>query len=49
MAAAIIAMIWRGMLIGVSLRATPVKFVVPDLALPVALQFGLWLFLLFAN
>ena len=49
MAAAIIAMIWLGMLIGVSFLATPVKFVVADLSLPVALQVGQATFHLFAK
>ena len=49
MAAAVIALIWLGMLIGVSFLATPVKFVVHDLSLPVALQVGQATFALFAR
>ncbi|MEZ5937385.1 MAG: hypothetical protein R3C52_04115 [Hyphomonadaceae bacterium] len=49
MAAAIIALIWFGMLIGVSFLATPVKFVVHDLSLPVALQVGQATFALFSR
>ncbi len=49
MAAAVIALIWLGMLIGVSFLATPVKFAVPDLSLPVALQVGQVTFHLFAK
>lgn len=49
MAAAVIALIWLGMLIGVSFLATPVKFVVADLSLPVALQVGQATFDLFAK
>ena len=49
MAAAVIALIWLGMLAGVSFLATPVKFVVADLSLPVALQVGQATFHLFAK
>jgi hypothetical protein len=49
MAAAVIALLWLGMLIGVSFVATPVKFVVQDLTLPVALQVGQATFALFAR
>ena len=49
MAAAIIALIWLGMLIGVSFLATPVKFVVQDLTLPIALQVGQATFTLFSR
>ena len=49
MAPAIIALIWLGMLVGVSFLATPVKFVVQDLSLPVALQVGQATFDLFAR
>lgn len=49
MAAAVIALIWLGMLLGVSFLATPVKFVVQDLSLPVALQVGQATFALFAR
>jgi len=48
-AAAVIALIWLGMLIGVSFLATPIKFVVGDLSLPVALQVGQATFHLFAK
>lgn len=40
MARGSVALIWLGMLIGVSFLATPVKFVVPDLTLALALQVG---------
>lgn len=49
MPAAVIALIWLGMLIGVSFLATPVKFVVADLSMPVALQVGQATFHLFAK
>jgi hypothetical protein len=49
MAAAVIALIWLGLLLGVSFLATPVKFVVHDLTLPVALQVGQATFALFAR
>ncbi len=49
MAGAVIALIWLGMLIGVSFLATPVKFAVQDLALPVALQVGQATFAVFAR
>lgn len=49
MAAAIIALIWFGMLIGVSFLATPVKFVVQDLSLATALQVGQATFGLFTK
>lgn len=49
MAPAIVALIWLGMLIGVSFLATPVKFIVQDLSLPVALQVGQATFDLFAR
>ena len=39
-APAIVALIWFGMLVGVSFLATPVKFVVQDLSLATALQVG---------
>jgi len=42
-------LIWLGMLIGVSFLATPVKFIVQDLSLPVALQVGQATFDLFAR
>lgn len=40
MAAAVIALVWLGALVGVSFLATPVKFSVEALSLPVALQVG---------
>jgi len=49
MASAATALVWLGMLIGVSFLATPVKFVVKDLSLPVALQVGQATFGLFTN
>lgn len=49
MAAAAIALVWLGMVLGVSFLATPVKFVVQDLSLPVALQVGQATFNLFAQ
>jgi hypothetical protein len=49
MPAAVIALVWFGMLIGVSFLATPVKFVVQDLSLPTALQVGAATFALFAR
>jgi hypothetical protein len=35
-----VALVWGGLLAGVSFLATPVKFVAPSLALPVALDVG---------
>lgn len=35
-----LALVWAGMLIGVSFLATPVKFLAPSLTLPVALDVG---------
>ena len=49
MAPAIVALIWFGMLIGVSFLATPVKFVVQDLSLATALQVGQATFGLFTK
>lgn len=49
MPAAVIALVWLGMVLGVSFLATPVKFVVQDLSLPVALQVGQATFALFAR
>ncbi len=45
----ILALIWLGMLIGVSFLATPVKFAAPNLSLPVALEVGRVTFALFAK
>ena len=36
----IVALVWAGMVIGVSALATPVKFQAPSLSLPVALEVG---------
>jgi hypothetical protein len=47
--AAVIALVWLGMLMGVSFLATPVKFVVQDLSMPVALQVGRATFALFSR
>lgn len=49
MAPAIVALIWFGMLIGVSFLATPVKFMVQDLSLATALQVGQATFGLFTK
>ena len=35
-----IVLVWAGLLAGVSFLATPVKFLAPDLTLPVALEVG---------
>lgn len=43
------AAVWLGMVIGVSLLATPVKFQAPSLALPVALEVGRVTFGLFSR
>lgn len=37
---ALAALIWAGMLIGISGMATPIKFTAPSLSLPVALEVG---------
>lgn len=42
------ALIWLGMLIGVSFLATPVKFLAPSLSLPVALDVGRQTFAVFS-
>lgn len=36
----VLALLWAGMLVGVSFIATPVKFLAPSLTLPVALDVG---------
>lgn len=36
----VVAVLWTGLLLGVSFLATPVKFLAPSLALPVALDVG---------
>lgn len=46
---ATIALIWAGMIVGVSMLATPVKFSAPLLTLPVALDVGRVTFHLFAR
>ena len=46
---AFVALTWLGMLIGVSFIATPVKFEVSSLSLPVALEVGRVTFSLFAK
>lgn len=48
-AASALAWVWLGLLIGVSFLATPVKFVVMDLTMPVALQVGAATFALFTR
>lgn len=47
--AAFVAMVWLGMLLGVSFLATPVKFQAPSLDLPVALEVGRVTFAAFAK
>ena len=37
---AVVALLWLGLLLGVSFLATPVKFLAPSLTLPVALDVG---------
>ena len=44
-----IALVWAGMLVGVSFLATPVKFAAPGLTLPVALEVGHVTFHLFSR
>ncbi|MBW3098296.1 DUF4149 domain-containing protein [Pseudohoeflea coraliihabitans] len=44
-----LALVWLGMLIGVSFLATPVKFEAPSLSLPVALEVGHVTFKLFSR
>ncbi|WP_157016705.1 hypothetical protein [Mesorhizobium xinjiangense] len=48
-AAASVALVWLGMLVGVSFLATPVKFQAPSLDLPVALDVGRVTFALFSR
>lgn len=43
-----LALLWTGMLIGVSFLATPVKFLAPSLTLPVALDVGRQTFRVFS-
>ncbi len=44
----VLALIWAGLLLGVSFLATPVKFTAPGLTLPVALEVGHVTFALFS-
>lgn len=46
---ALLALVWAGMVIGVSGLATPVKFAAPSLSLPVALDVGRVTFRLFSQ
>lgn len=48
-AAAFVATLWLGMVLGVSFIATPVKFQAPSLSLPVALEIGRATFSLFSK
>ncbi|KKO12693.1 hypothetical protein [Pseudohongiella sp.] len=43
----LLAVLWSGLLLGVSFLATPVKFVAPSLSLPVALDVGRQTFMVF--
>jgi hypothetical protein len=43
------ALIWLGLLLGVSFLATPVKFLAPSLSLPVALDVGRYTFMAFSR
>lgn len=43
----VIALVWAGLLLGVSFLATPVKFMAPSLTLPVALDVGRHTFAVF--
>lgn len=45
----ILAAVWAGTIIGLSLIATPVKFQAPLLSMPVALEVGRYTFQFFAN
>lgn len=45
----VIAVLWIGMLLGVSFLATPVKFLAPTLTLPVALDVGRQTFAIFSK
>jgi len=44
----VLALVWAGMLLGVSFLATPAKFLAPSLSLPVALDVGRQTFALFS-
>ncbi|MGE0152877.1 MAG: hypothetical protein AB7R90_09675 [Reyranellaceae bacterium] len=46
---AVLALVWAGMVVGVSGLATPVKFAAPSLTLPVALDVGRVTFGLFSQ
>ena len=46
-ALAVLALVWLGLLLGVSFLATPVKFMAPSLSLPVALDVGRQTFTVF--
>ena len=48
-ALSVLALVWAGMLIGVSFLATPVKFLAPSLMLPVALDVGRQTFGVFSH
>lgn len=43
----LLAVLWAGLLLGVSFLATPVKFLAPSLTLPVALDVGRQTFMVF--
>ena len=43
----LVAVLWAGLLLGVSFLATPVKFLAPSLSLPVALDVGRQTFMVF--
>lgn len=43
----LLAVLWAGLLLGVSFLATPVKFLAPSLSLPVALDVGRQTFMVF--
>ncbi|MEX1197855.1 MAG: DUF4149 domain-containing protein [Pseudohongiellaceae bacterium] len=43
----VLAVLWAGLLLGVSFLATPVKFMAPSLTLPVALDVGRQTFMVF--
>ena len=43
----LLAVLWSGLLLGVSFLATPVKFLAPSLSLPVALDVGRQTFMVF--
>ena len=46
-ATVVVALLWTGLLLGVSFLATPVKFMAPSLTLPVALDVGRQTFMVF--